>query len=247
MTKAPGIIDLTGEPESAHGLLALDAVRDLGRGATVGLRTPGDPALLMESLNLQLRGALVWETQRHGAAWDTLVRRADDVPPRSVVELLERDHRRLDGLLATALRLLNAGDTLRARPLLETFARDLIRHADAEDDLVAGALTLQPGFEPLLAMQNEHAELRVQLAAIEQCFAEAPPGSVPDAWEIEPFVAILSGTLAKHEHREEQGLFPAWRARLAARSRSEQDFLLEAVRARLGGDPGNASASPDAG
>lgn len=236
MTEVPGIIDLTTVPDSGHGLVALAAVRELVRGGAVRLRTSGDPALLMDSLNLHLRGALVWETERSGTTWETLVRRADDVPARSVVELLERDHRRLDGLLATALRFLNAGDTLRAKPLLEGFAVGLMRHADAEDELVAGALTPQPDFEPLRAMLHEHEELRSQLAAIEQCFAEAPSGAMPEAWEVEPFVAILSGTLAKHEHREEERLFPAWRARLAACSRTEQDALLSAVRARLGGD-----------
>ena len=89
-------------------------------------------------------------------------------------------------------------------------------------------------------MLQEHSELHVQLAAIEQCFAEVPRGSLPEAWEVEPFVAILSGTLAKHEHREEERLFPAWRARLATRPQAEQDALLQAVRVRLetetGGD-----------
>jgi hypothetical protein len=61
---------------------------------------------------------------------------------------------------------------------------------------------------------------------------------LPDAWEVEPLVAILSGTLAKHEHREEQGLFPAWSARLAARPSGERDALLASVKARL--DAGTA-------
>jgi len=240
MEEIPGLVDLTRVAQPERGLAALSAVRDLGPGGAVRLLTPDDPGLLMESLNLQLRGALSWESARHGGVWETTVRRADDVAPRNVVELLLRDHRRLDKLLATALRRLNAGDTAQAKPLLEAFALGLRRHAGAEDELVASALPVELAFEPLQMMLHEHAELQVQLAAIEQCFAEAPSGSLPEAWEIEPFVAILSGTLAKHEHREEQGLFPAWSARLAGRSRAQCDALLEAVRERLGAAAGGA-------
>jgi uncharacterized protein (DUF2249 family) len=234
MQESPELVDLTTRTESTRGLAALNAVRWLGPGGVVRLLTHDDPALLMESLNLQLRGALAWESVRHGDAWETAVRRADDVPPWNVVELLQRDHRRLDELLAIALRRLNAGETAQAKPLLESFALGLRRHAGAEDDLVATALSPNLGFEPLQTMLHEHSDLQAQLAAIEQCFAEAPSGSLPEAWEVEPFVAILSGTLAKHEHREEQGLFPVWAARLAGHSRAEQDALLEAVRERLG-------------
>jgi len=244
MGELPEIVDLTRGPESGRGLAALAAVRGLGPGGVVRLVTPEDPALLMESLNLQLRGALAWESVRRGGAWETTVRRADDVEPRNVIELLLRDHRRLDRLLAVALRRLNAGDTAQAKPMLIEFARGLRRHVRAEDELVASALSLESGFEPLQTMLQEHTELHAQLWAIEQCFADAPAGSLPEAWEIEPFVAILSGTLAKHEHREEQGLFPAWTARLAARPRPEQDALLEAVRERLEPASGPAGPSP---
>jgi len=244
MGNVPETIDLSAEPESGRGLAALSAVRHLGPGEAVRLITPDDPALLMEILNLQLRGALSWESSRRGSAWETTVRRADDVAPRTVIELLLRDHRRLDLLLAVALRRLNAGDTAQAKPLLIEFARGLRRHVRAEDELVASELSLEPGFEPLQTMLHEHVELHAQLWAIEQCFADASPGSLPEAWEIEPFVAILSGTLAKHEHREEQGLFPAWNARLAARPRAEQDALLEAVRERLEPGAGLAGTSP---
>jgi len=246
MGDLPEIVDLTSGPESGRGLAALAAVRGLGPGGVVRLVTPEDPALLMESLNLQLRGALAWESVQRGGAWETTVRRADDVEPRNVIELLLRDHRRLDLLLAVALRRLNAGDTAQAKPLLIEFARGLRRHVLAEDELVAPELSVEPGFEPLQTMLHEHSELQSQLWAIEQCFAEAPTGMLPEAWEVEPFVAILSGTLAKHEHREEQGLFPAWTARLAARPRGEQDALLRAVHERLEPTSGPAGPSPAA-
>jgi hypothetical protein len=47
------------------------------------------------------------------------------------------------------------------------------------------------------------------------------------------YCAILSGTLAKHEHREEQNLFPRWRVALARRSPEEVSALLERVKLLL--------------
>jgi hypothetical protein len=84
-------------------------------------------------------------------------------------------------------------------------------------------------------MLREHGELLVQLDAVERCLADAPADAAPEAWELEPFVAILSGTLAKHEYREENQLFPLWAARLEQRARQERESLHEAVRALLAG------------
>ena len=84
-------------------------------------------------------------------------------------------------------------------------------------------------------MLREHDELLAQLNVVEGCFAEAPAGQAPEPWEIEPFVAILSGTLAKHEYREESQLFPLWAGGLLRGPPGEGDALHKAVRALLEG------------
>ena len=234
MSEHPQAVDLRAEPESRVQLAALAAVRELGPGGTCVLLTREDPALLMASLNLQLRAALAWETAPGADHWRTTVRPVADTLPRDLIDTLTRDHRRLDELLARALRLLNAGDTVRAKSLLDGFAAGLRRHVGAENDIISPALGPEARFEPLEIMLREHLELTEQLQAVEQCFAEVPAGQAPQAWEIEPFVAILSGTLAKHEYREEGGLFPAWAAALGGRPAAEREALharvLEALR-----------------
>lgn len=78
-------------------------------------------------------------------------------------------------------------------------------------------------------MRREHAEIAVQLQLIEDSLraVDAGPG------ETSTYCAILSGTLAKHEHREEQNLFPRWRVALARRGEEEASALLERVKSLL--------------
>ena len=208
MPDAAEAVDLRDEPERLITLAALCEVRELGPGEARRLLTRDDPSLLMASLNLQLRDALAWETTPVQGHWETVVRLAADAAPRDVIEMLVRDHRRLDQLLGRALR----------------------RHARAEDSLIVSALGPEPRPESLDAMAREHAELLYQLAALEGSFDSA---ETQLAWEIEPFAALLSGTLAKHEQREEQAVFPLWRASLAARGQAVRDALLVQVRAAL--------------
>ena len=203
----PEVIDLRGEPDSRLALAALAALRDMDR-ALVFL-TREEPGFLMRSLNLQLRESLAWESSARAGHWQTLVRLAPDTPPAGIVDLLVREHRRMDGLLGRALRLLNSQDGPGAKVLIAEVAVDLRRHVREENEVLAPALGPAPDFEPLEIMLREHEELLVQLAAVEEALDAEP-------WELESYVAMLSGTLAKHEHREETGLFPLWEARLAA-------------------------------
>jgi len=228
-------LDLRREPGSRLALAALAALRELRPGGALRLLTREDPALLLRSLNLQLRDALAWGSAERDDGWEATVRLALDTQARDALDTLTRDHRRLDELLARALRRLNAGDPAGAKPMLETFAAGLRRHVEAENGILAPELGPRPAPEPLEVMLHEHDELLLQLEEVESCFAEAPAGTVPEAWEIEPFVAILSGTLAKHEHREEGNLFPLWAARLALRSQPEREALHQRVRAALAG------------
>ncbi len=211
---------------------AFYAVRDLGPGESVVLVTATAPDLLMASLNLQLRDALAWEIDTGAGLWRTTVRRRADTAPSGVIDLLVRDHRRLDELLAVALRRVNAQDLPGARPLVAQFAAGIARHLRAEDALLAPRLPAAPGpdgADHAAIMLREHDELRAQLRAVEEALGEA----APEPWEVEPFLAMLSGTLAKHEHREESNLFPRWQAALAALAPGAADALFEDVRGTL--------------
>jgi hypothetical protein len=210
-------LDLRAEPDSLHALATIEALRRAAAGELV-LLTRDDPALLMASLNLQFRDALAWDPVRESGHWRTHVRLAAADTAGSLVERLVRDHRRMDEQLAHALRHLNAGEIAAAQRLLRDFAGDLRMHLHAENDVLVPMLGPDAAAEPLATMLREHDELAVQLAAVEEALEGEP-------WELESYVAMLSGTLAKHEHREEAGLLPLWSARLAAMDAARREEL----------------------
>jgi uncharacterized protein (DUF2249 family) len=230
----PTLVDLRNEPAGRVQTAAFYAVRDLGPGEAVSLLTAADPALMMASLNLQLRDALAWQVERDGPAWRTLVCRRADTAPSDVIDLLVRDHRRLDELLAVALRRVNANDLSGARPLVAAFSAGIARHVAVENELLAprlGSLAAADGIDHLGIMLHEHDDIVAQLREVEAALAVA----APEAWEVEPFMAILSGSLAKHEHREETNLFPRWSAALGALGPQAGRALLEEVQRALAG------------
>ena len=227
-----GIVDLHAEPAGRVQTAAYYAVRDLGPNESVILLTADAPELLMASLNLQLRDAVAWQIERDLRGWRTTVRRRADTAPTGVIDLLVRDHRRLDELLAVALRRVNAHDLAGARPLLAEFAAGIARHLRAENDLLAPRLPAADGAEHVDIMLREHDELLAQLKEVEVALG----AGAPETWEVEPFIAILSGTLAKHEHREESNLFPRWQGALDALAPDAAGELFDAVRGALASD-----------
>ena len=233
MSDAHRDVDLRAEPPSLVQTAAFYAVRDLAPGETVSIHTREDPALMMQSLDLQLRETLAWQSVPGEGGYRTLVRLRSDTDVGETVDLLVRDHRRLDELFAKALRRVNANDVAGARPLVEAFAVAIRKHVELENELLAPILPRPrgpDGSDHVEIMLREHDEILRQLAEVESCFAE--PGT-PEAWEVEPFIAILSGTLAKHEYREESNLFPHWHAALDAMDEPRRAELFGRARALL--------------
>ncbi len=210
---------------------ALDRVKAVRPGAAVTLILAEEPSLLMASLNLQLRENLAWDMVEADGAWRVTVRHREDVAAPDVLALLAADHKRIDGLLARALGLLNQGDPDTAVPVLREFVQILNRHVAFED----GELALKLGAaratadQPAAIMLREHREIALQLALVEETLVFEPL----DASELGVYCAILSGTLAKHEYREEHNLFPLWRVSLMRLPEEVRASLLEGARDAL--------------
>jgi hypothetical protein len=207
---------------------ALDCAKTVRPGTTVTLLLGQEPSLLMASLNLQLRENLVWEVVEADGAWRVTVRHCGDVAATDVLALLTADHKRIDGLLAQALGRLNRGDTASAVPVLREFAARLQRHVAFEDGELAASLGAAQAAsdQPAAIMLREHREIAQQMALVEEALVAEPV----DGAELGIYCAILSGTLAKHEYREEHKLFPLWRSALSRRGESERAGLLDRAR-----------------
>lgn len=228
-------INLRGEAASRVQGTAYAALRELGRGDTVTLLTAAEPSLLMQSLDLHLRHRLAWTITPDSGGFRVDVRHRDDAAARDVVELMGSAHRALDALFVQGFNRVNAGDTAGAKPLLVRFAAALRRHIHAEDAVLVpffGVPEQRAGEDAVSVMQREHGEILQQLELIEDALAAEPPSAA----EAGAFCAILSGTLAKHEHREEEHVFPLWQALLARRPEVERRDLLERVRTALEAD-----------
>jgi hypothetical protein len=231
MSDSPAIHDLRHERPGHVVGAALDCVRAVRPGVAVTLILADEPSLLMASLNLQLRENLAWEMVEADGAWRVIVRHRGDVAATDVLALLAADHKRIDGLLARALGGLNAGDMEAATGALREFLPAVKRHVDFEDGELAvmlGAAEAAPG-QPAAIMLREHREIAQQLSLVEDTLAMVPV----EASELGVYCGILSGTLAKHEYREEHNLFPLWRVALMRRTAGERAALLDRAQRAL--------------
>jgi hypothetical protein len=233
MAADPIPIDLRDVPGTSwHGALHV-ACAPLTAGDRLMVYSPEDPEYLLEAVDLGLRNSLAWTVSRSAdGQWIAVVECRGAAPVRGIIDRLERDHLRLDGRLSAALRLVNAGVVHDSTDAVRGFGRALQAHLTIEDDLLLPALMggrPPSSVEPGGVMLREHGEILQILMAIDACFLCGDP----DAGEIGIYLGLLSGTLAKHEHREETQLFPVWAARLAGLPREQRDALDAEIARRL--------------
>jgi hypothetical protein len=155
-----------------------------------------------------------------------------DDSPTDLFDFLGRAHAELDRELARILFFLNQGDAASATPCVRTFAAGLRKHVAAENEILApyfAAARSRSPSDPAAIMLREHDDILSQLAMVESALDE----SAPDAGEAAIYAGLLSATLAKHEYREENNLFPQWRAVLAARPQAERTALAARLTAAL--------------
>jgi uncharacterized protein (DUF2249 family) len=230
------VLDLRGLGEHAH-TRAFYTLRELRSGQVFEVWLDQDPALLMEAVGHQLRHAIHWQSVAQGPPlWRLAVRRREDVAPVDLVDLLERDHLRIDRLFASALHKVNAGDVEGAEPDFRAYGEGLRRHVHVENELIVPLLDLPRspgGQDPTSIMLREHDQILEQTAMLEHEFSEG----VDAAWAVAPFFALISGALAKHEGREEQNLFPHWSRTLRERPDAAAE-LFEQARSTLASEPG---------
>ena len=223
-------VDLCHVAANRLQMAAFQAVMELQRGGRIYLLTGLEPTLMMHSLNLQLRHRLNWQVIEDAPGkWRVSIRHREDVAPTDLMDILSRDHQRLDELFGLSLQLVNAGKVSEGIPLIMEFSDGLKRHVHVENDILVPAFR-GPNTGPVATMLREHDDILEQLTIIESYCSAGE--SVP-TWELSPFLAILSGTMAKHENREEQNLFPQWDLALRHASIEDKQALMAQVQQEL--------------
>ncbi|WP_019571728.1 hemerythrin domain-containing protein [Thioalkalivibrio sp. ALMg3] len=230
------VLDLRGLAEHAH-TRAYYTLRELRSGQVFEVWLDQEPKMLMDAVSLQLRQAIHWRVLEDGPPlWKLVVQRREDVAPVDLVDLLERDHLRIDRLFASALHKVNAGDLEGAAPEFHAYVDGLRRHVEVENELIVPLLDLPRspnGQDPTSIMLREHDEILEQTAMLEHEFSEG----VDEAWAVAPFFALISGALAKHEGREEQNLFPHWSRALREQPDAAAELLERAQTLLTAPDP----------
>jgi uncharacterized protein (DUF2249 family)/hemerythrin-like domain-containing protein len=230
-------IDLSRVPANQIASAALYEVRDLEPGRRIVLVMRDEPSLLTKSLDLQLQQRFTWTIQATAnGQWRVEVCHRSETAPRDVFDLLGRQHQWVDAELAKILLLLlNHGDAGETMVRVRYFGAALRRHIAVEDEVLApyfAAVRSTAPDDPAAVMLREHQDIASQLKLVEDALDE----TAPDAGEAGIYAAILSGTLAKHEYREENNLFPLWRAALAGKSAADRDQLMVEVQQALLGE-----------
>lgn len=229
-------IDLRARGELPAHTYAFYRLRELRAGETAELVAEEEPAMTLEAVSLNLRHRIHWELLEAGPPlWRVRVAPREDVEATTLMDVLQRDHERVDRLFASALGHVNGGELAAAAAELEEFGRGLRRHLHVENELLAPAFSgpRDPfGNDPTSIMLREHEEILQQLTLIEAYFEDG----LPAAAEVAPFFAMLSGQLAKHEGREEMNLFPLWSRALQAAGPEAEPALVRRVKAALAGE-----------
>lgn len=151
-------------------------------------------------------------------------------PGGNPTRCLEVDHRDLDKILLEVEEAATAGRFPQAHERFATFSAGLLRHIQAEEDVLFPLLMeADPrAMGPISVMRHEHQEFRDLLAAIASQLAASAAHWRDSVWR-------LKQGLVSHNVKEERMLYPM--ADEAAQEEGRSGALEQDLRAMLDGSP----------
>lgn len=191
------------------------------------LVTDHDPRPLLSRFQAERPASFEWNLLEAGPARFRIeIRRRATEGASTVSDHLERDHKRLDAIVARVQELLAAGSFPDASERFAEFTCGLGRHIDAEEQVLFPAfeeLTGMTSGGPTFVMRGEHVEIRRLMDAATGALRGA------DAAEAEETLHGLVAILGTHNMKEERMLYPM--ADRAAGSDSARSDLVKRIQA----------------
>lgn len=213
-------LDLRGVPSRDARSAAFERLCGLSLGQSVEIILDHPQGLLLQMLNRQMRGRICWNIFS-GSPWRVVLWHRDGGPATTISAVLGRDHEQLDRALAHTLVAFQGIVGPEAEAILSGYLAVLTRHIAAENALAAWLpVAAIQGHDPVADMITEHETILADIDRITSLQDEPPAMRAP-------FLALLSGSLAKHEGKEEQFLFPVWDLMLTRLSREQCDSLMQ--------------------
>lgn len=216
------LLDLLGRADQSARPVVFAAAQRLGLGQRLQILVDFEPTSLMKAVAFQLRDSISWSATQHGPQWEIAVQPRAEAEAHDVVDLLTWDHFRLDRQFADVLLAANQNDMDEAEHIFKDYWIGLRRHVHLENNILGPALGGDAEHGPLSHMLGEHESIVEQARILEDAFNERDYGLLA------PICAVLSGSLAKHENREENTLFPIWQTACNADRGRSREFLLRA-------------------
>lgn len=133
---------------------------------------------------------------------------ATDTRSASVMEYLQADHRRLDGIMGSCKQMAEGGNIEGARAAFSEFQQGLLRHIRIEEEMLFPEFEAATGLPkeggPTGVMRYEHVEIQRLLGLILDVFQ----GAQPSVAEFERLRSALVALLHEHNMKEERILYP---------------------------------------
>jgi len=210
-------------PERHPGIF--NTFKELGPGDSFVLINDHDPRPLLYQFQNEFDGEFEWwPLERGPLAWRVrIVKRRTKAVIRDVTDYMQEDHSRLDVILGAFQEAVKAGNWGEALSSFREFDLGLRRHIQGEEEVLFPTFEEKTGMTdagPTFVMKMEHTDIRDFLDKI-MAATEAK-----DSEAAEQATDMLTATLADHNMKEEQILYPESDSFLSEAER--KDFINKA-------------------
>lgn len=205
MNAAVSMLHLHDLPEGTVPSDVLAAFDALAPGQALLVSARQDVRGLLRKVQGERPGRYDWNILEAGPErFRTEVRRRTSERPRSITEVLERDHRRLDALLEEVEALADAGSFPAAAERFAEFACGLDWHIDVEEHVLFPEFEERTGMTrgPTTVMASEHYDIRNFMSEVRRALERREGSDHTQA------LADLTELLAEHNAKEERMLYP---------------------------------------